>query len=178
MWPPMACPDDFASVQVDDRGQVEPALEGGQAGDVPDHPLSRRRGGEVAADQIGHRSHRAGRRPGHNPAFAASDPGQAMFTHQPLHPFVVHGVAAAAQFGGDPRDTVGTAVLGMNRGDQPDQLSLGFRSRGPGLLGGDPFVEALPAQAQDLAQPLHTELGAVFGDEPVAVAHRSISRAK
>jgi len=45
-------PDDFPVEQVDRGGQIQPALGGGQVGDVTDRPQARRRGGEVAADQV------------------------------------------------------------------------------------------------------------------------------
>ena len=44
--------DDFPVEQVDRGGQIEPALGGGQVGDVTDQPQAERRGGEIAADQI------------------------------------------------------------------------------------------------------------------------------
>src|SRR6185369_14517871 len=118
--------DDFAGVQVDDGGQVEPAFEGGQTRDVPDQAGAGRGGGEVPADQISHRSDRASRGPGGGAAFAAGDPGQAVFAHEPFDPLVVHDKSAAVQLRGDPRDSVGTAIFGMNSSDQPDQLGLGL----------------------------------------------------
>ena len=45
--------DHHAGGQVDDRGQVQPALAGAQVGDVPDQALSRCLGGEVPAIRSG-----------------------------------------------------------------------------------------------------------------------------
>src|SRR5690606_39534074 len=48
----------------------------------------------------------------------------------------------------------------------------------PGRLAGKPLIKSLPAHLQDPAQPLHAELGPMFGDEPPAAGHRPISLAK
>jgi hypothetical protein len=103
--------DDAAGREIDDAGQVGPALPGAHVADIatPDGVDGVRRRGEVALQEIGGLA--AGRRVGDGGALGAPPgaPDQAAVRHQAGNPLAAHALARAAQRLGDARRSVGTA---------------------------------------------------------------------
>jgi hypothetical protein len=77
-------PDHLAGLQVDHRGQTEPALACGHVGDVADQPFAGSLGGEVAADQI---RYGCGGLilPGQRPASSSGEPDDPVLVQNPAH---------------------------------------------------------------------------------------------
>ena len=126
--------DDPAGGEVDDGGQVQPALPGRDVGDVAAPAGVDRRGvgREVAADQV-----RPGRRrPGRGSWSAASgcgarprSPAARISRATRLRPVPM---PSSAQLGVDPRGAVGALGLGVDRRDLLGQLGVGDARRAEG----------------------------------------------
>lgn len=108
--------DDLAGGQVEPAGEVEPALGGGQAGDVADQLDAGTLGMKVAADQVRGRL-RLRVRPGQRAPLAAGDAADVALAHQAGDALAVHLSPQAPQFGMDARDAVGVAGGDVQHGD-------------------------------------------------------------
>src|SRR3954463_7252338 len=84
---------------VDDRGEIEPARAGWDVLDVRNPELVRRRGREVAADEVSGRpqARPPDRRLG---PFPRNGAGESLRAHQPFDPFAAGPEALLAQWGG------------------------------------------------------------------------------
>jgi hypothetical protein len=121
-------PDDAARGDIDHGGQVQPALPGGEVGDVPAPPGVDLGGirGEVPADRSGAGRGRGVSDGGLRPP-PRRPPGQAGLAHQPGDPLAGMPPALEAQLGADPRRAVpalGPLVLGPDPGGQLRVLTV------------------------------------------------------
>jgi hypothetical protein len=117
--------DDPARGQVDDGGQIQPALPRVDVGDVaaPAGIDRGRVGGEVASDQV--RTHAGvGIRDGGGPPPARALTGQPSGTHQPGDAFPAVPQPGIGEVGVDPRCSVGAFRHRMHRGDALGELSI------------------------------------------------------
>jgi len=105
--------DDLARVQIEDGGEVEPALVGADVGDVG-HPLLVRRGrGEIAVDDVvGDRRVVVGI--GGDEAHARRLGMEACLPHQPSHPLAADPDALVTQGGLDAWTAIGLAIGGLD----------------------------------------------------------------
>jgi hypothetical protein len=100
--------DDLAGGQVQPAGEVEPALGGGQVGDVADQLDPGPLGVKVAADQVRGRL-RLLVGPGQRAALAPGDASDVALAHHAGDALAVHPPPQTPQFGVDARDAVGAA---------------------------------------------------------------------
>lgn len=98
--------DDLAGDQVRPAGEVEPALGGGQVGDVADQLDPGTPGVKVAAYQVRGRL-RLLVGPGQRAALAPGDAADVALTHYSGDALAVHPLPQTPQPGVDARDTVG-----------------------------------------------------------------------
>lgn len=120
-------PDDAAGEDVEDSGDVEPALPGPHVGDVGHPQLVGAIGFEVAVDEIGSRcsclvAHRCAR------LSAAVNALQAVGSHEPGDALAAAAHALVAQRSVDPRGAVGLTGLGVDVSDQQHEAAVAHRS--------------------------------------------------
>ena len=124
--------DDLAAGQVDDRGQVGPALPRGDVGDVADiAPVDLLARSEVALDEI---AGRLGVGVGHGglaPALLAPAL-EAGLPHEPGHPALPAGHMAMQQLLVDPRGSIGALGFGVDGGDLGSSSSASVTARREG----------------------------------------------
>jgi hypothetical protein len=137
--------DDLARVEVHDRGEEEPALVGGDVGDVRHPGLVRSRGGEVAVDEVGRRRAPLVRRRRADAAAATRDALDPQLAHQP-------GDALLADL-----DAVAESQLGVQ-----SRRSVGPIRRLPGSE--DPRLEPLVLEPVMAGRPLLLGPVALPGD--------------
>jgi hypothetical protein len=115
----------FAREQVEDHGQVEPALAGRNVGDIRQPDLIRLLGREIPIQQGG--CDRQGMLAvGRTHAIAALRVSpDAVPAHHPLDPLAADTLAVGTQFGVDTRCPLSAPVLGMNPSDIDQQLTIG-----------------------------------------------------
>jgi len=119
-------PDHGFGVTIDDRGEVDPALPGGNVGDIADHFLAGRGRGEVPADEVGQQGGRG---------FGEAQPPrprltrlQAQLTHDAADQFQCAALALTFQLRVDAAVPVGLVRV---REDLLDQLAeIGAPPRG------------------------------------------------
>ena len=121
----------LAAEQVNDRGQVQPPLIGGDIGDVSTPELIRRLRGEPALHQIG----------GHRQVMFAVSGGnkltlgaraQAMPLHQATHPLLAHPDAAREQLLMHAGPTIFLLDLGMDGAQVGQHGLIALASTGAG----------------------------------------------
>jgi uncharacterized 2Fe-2S/4Fe-4S cluster protein (DUF4445 family) len=100
-------------LHVHDGGKVEPALAGRDIGDVGEPDAVRRRGREVAIDEVG-----CDRKPvtavgGADPADRRHDGADAVALHQALDPSEAHAAALVMQRGVNARAAVASTAVAM-----------------------------------------------------------------
>jgi hypothetical protein len=138
---------DGAREEIEDDGQVQPALLGPEIGDVGDPRRVGRGDGEVPGQYVGGDGQLViGGGRGSKPAPAAGT--EPMLTHQPRHPLAAHPVPATPELGGHPRAAIALAALGVDRLylDPEPQILLG-----PGCCG--PRVSRVEARAGHFQDP-------------------------
>jgi len=109
--------NDFAGMQVQNGGEVQPAFAGRDVGQIRQPDLAGACGDKIASQSIGRdrvivpavSGSSAPRQGG-----KATKPGTA---HQPLDPAAANAAAAVTQRGMDPRRAVGPAAFGMHPAD-------------------------------------------------------------
>src|SRR4051794_31892056 len=95
--------DDFSGEQIEDHGQVEPALAGRDIGDIRQPDLIRLLGHEIPIEQVGRDRQRmlaVGRAHAIAARYVSPD---AMPAHDPLDPLATDTLALGTQFGVDTR---------------------------------------------------------------------------
>src|SRR5487761_941988 len=144
-------PDNAAREDVEDDGQVEPALPGPDVGDVADVLLIRLVRAEVAVHEVGRHRQRGVALGGLSIAapVRAFDP---QLMHQAAHPFAgAADVVVVSELVPDSRHSVIAARAGVNGGDERAQsrvffLTRAFRPGPPGVV----------AARGDTEQPAHS----------------------
>jgi hypothetical protein len=121
--------DHFAGEQVEDHGQVEPALASRDIGDIGQPDLIGSVGDKVLVQQVFR--HRQGMLAvGGADAKAAWRPRpDAVLAHDPCDPLTADGMALGAQFGVNARRPVSFPVLHMDPPDIGQQLAVGDLAR-------------------------------------------------
>jgi hypothetical protein len=95
--------DGFSGEQIEDYGQVEPALAGRNVGDVRQPELIGRRGHKIPIEQVGGERQRMDA-VGRADAVTARHPRpDAMSAHDPRHPLAAGGPAFGTQLGMNAR---------------------------------------------------------------------------
>src|SRR5947209_5754890 len=120
------CPaDDLAAVEVQDRGEIEPALIGLDISDICKPDPVRRSGGKVAPEQVGGDREVV-------PAIGCADPpgpchdgANAVMAHQPLDAATTHSSALGRQLGMDTRAAVASVGVAMDPPDVFDEVTIG-----------------------------------------------------
>src|SRR5216684_6573967 len=120
------CPaDDLSAVEVQDRGQIKPALIGLDISNICEPDPVRRSGGEVAVEQV--RGDRevvpAIGRP--HPPGPCHDGANAVMAHQPLDAATAHPAALGLQLGMDTRTAVASVCVAMDPPDVVDEVTIG-----------------------------------------------------
>jgi hypothetical protein len=121
--------DHFAGEQVEDHGQVEPALGGRDIGDVGQpNVIGSVRDKALVQQVFRHRQRmlavsRADAKAARRPC------PDAVLTHEPGDPLAAGGLAFGAQLGVDARRPVSLAVPSMNPPDIGQQLTVGDLAR-------------------------------------------------
>lgn len=155
--------DQFLAVQVQDSREVEPALAGREAADIPGQPQAGRRRGELPPDQVWD-DRRALVRLRKVPALALRDPGDAVRPHQPCQHAPAYLDALALEFSGDALRAVGwTRRVDLH--DPHRELLLVVRALAAANLSANPTVEAAPVRDRNAAQSLDAEPIAQPADE-------------
>ena len=104
----------LAGEQVEDHGQVEPALAGRNVGDIRQPDLIGPVCDNILLEQVC-RHRQAMLAVGCAHAIAARGPSpEAVLAHDPFDPLAADGLALGAQFGVDARRSVSFLVLHMN----------------------------------------------------------------
>jgi hypothetical protein len=119
----------LAGEQVEDHGQVEPALAGRNVGDIGQPDLIGLVGDKVLIQQVCR--HREGMLAvGCAHAIAARRPSpETVLAHDPLDPLAADGLTLGSQFGVDARRSVSFLVLCMNPPDIGQQIAIGDLAR-------------------------------------------------
>ena len=147
----------LAAEQVDHRGQVQPALAGGDVGDVAGPGPVGRVHREITVEQVGRNGQGMFAVGGDNKFPLAPRP-DAVPVHGLLHPLLAHTSAAAQQFLPHAWPAVLSLDLGMNRKDVGQQILIadsptGFAVRS--LCPTSPMLEvATRADPQKLSAPI------------------------
>src|SRR5664280_2479970 len=156
-------------VAVDNGGQKQPALPGGDVGDVPDQLHPRPIGGEVTAQQVWGRRGVAGDGGGRPPRPRLAGP-QVQLPHQRSDELQAGGHAEAGQLGLYPPVAVGVVRVGEHLPDQQPQLGPAGRRRRARPAA--PFIEPGCGHGHPLAH-LHDRVQCLLRvDELVLTAHR------
>jgi hypothetical protein len=156
--------DDLAGEEVENCGQIQPALAGGDAGEVGEPDLVRHLGGEVASQPVGRDRIAMPAVGGSRAPGQGGQAPQAGPAHQSLDARTSHAPAVAAQHRMHPWRGVGSAAVGVYPADVVEQGAVG---RGPGALGaGAPRIVAARRDAQDGAHHPNRPLIAMLIDEP------------
>jgi hypothetical protein len=131
-----------AAAEVEHRGEEQPALAGGDVGDVLHPSRIGDAGLEPSADQVGDLVAVGAGEGGAAPA-AVMAAGHAVAAHQPVHSLLVHNQSRPAQLGVHARHPV-VAIGGLeDRPHQRHQLRFGdLTFGGSGCLPGAPVVVA------------------------------------
>jgi len=119
----------LAGEQVEDHGQIEPALAGRNVGDIGQPDLIRPVGDKILLEQVCR--HREGMLAvGCAQAIAARRPRpDTMLAHNPFDPLAADGLARGPQFGVDARCPIPFPVLRMNPPDVDQQRAIGDLAR-------------------------------------------------
>ncbi len=121
--------DDFSGEQIEDHGQVEPALAGRDVGDIRQPDLIGLLGHEIPIQQVG-RDRQGMLAVGRAHAIAARRVSpDAMPAHHPLDPLAADGLALGTQLGMNTRCPISAPVLGMNPPDIAQQFAIGDLAR-------------------------------------------------
>jgi hypothetical protein len=121
--------DHFPGEQVEDHGQVQPALTSRNVGDIRQPDLIRLLGREIAIEQVfRHRQRMIAIGRAHTIAPRRVSP-DAMSAHHPLDPFTADILALGTQFGVDARCPIAAPVISMNPPDIGQQLTIGDLAR-------------------------------------------------
>lgn len=120
---------DLAGVQIEHRGQVQPAFAGWDVGEVGQPDLVGGLGLEVAAEPVGRDRIAVTAVSGAGPSGQGRPAPQTGSAHQPLDARASDPAAMAAQHGMHPRRAVGPAALGMDLPNVLDQRPVGGRPR-------------------------------------------------
>ncbi len=132
--------DHFAGEQVEDHGQVEPALAGRDIRDIGQPDLIGAVGNKVLVQHVFR--HGQGML-----AVGCADPiaprrsrPNAVLAHEPCDPLSADGMTLGAEFGVNARRSVSFPVLRMDPPDVDQQLAVGDLARA--LRPGPPSIEA------------------------------------
>jgi hypothetical protein len=118
--------NDPSGPQIDDRGQVQPALTGAELGHVRSpQPVGARRV-EIALDQVRSRSG-VGSAP--SPAAAGMHADQLLGAHQASDPLAATAPPEPSQLGMHPGGAVGAPRPVVNLDDHPRELGVAHRPR-------------------------------------------------
>src|ERR1700681_1687047 len=155
--------DNPAAVEVQDGGQIEPALIGLDIGDVGEPDTVRRGGKEVSTEQVRCDREVVAAVGGPHPAWPRHDGPDTVMAHQSLDAPTPPPAAPSLQLDMDARAAVASAGVAMDPLDVVDQLTIGGRSpalrpRAPGIIAGRRYPE-------HLAQDPHRVISAAIFDE-------------
>src|ERR1700745_3543169 len=133
--------DDFAAVEIHQRGQIEPALLGLDVSDVGEPDLVRSSGDEVALEKIGGVREIGRLVGGPHPSWLRHDGPDAMAAHQSLDATAAGPAAMSPQLGMDARAAIAVIGVAVNPPDVVDELTIGcgslaLRARAPGIIAG------------------------------------------
>ena len=117
--------DDLAAVEVQDGGQIEPALIGLDIGDVGEPDPVRRSGGEVAIEQVRSDREIVAAVGGPYPARPRHDGPDAVTAHQSLDAAAARPTALGLQFGMDARAAIASTGVAMDPSDVLDEPTIG-----------------------------------------------------
>jgi len=121
--------DDFSGEQVEDHGQVQPALAGRDVGDIRQPDLGGLLGREIPIQQV-FRDRQRMLAVGRAHAIAAWRVSpDAVPVHHPLDPLAADTLALSAQFGVDTRCPIPAPMIGVNPPDIAQPLAIGDLAR-------------------------------------------------
>jgi hypothetical protein len=143
--------DDLAAVNVEDNGQVQPALVDPDVRDVAEPELIRSRRGELPLDQVlGLDRPTRHRRPSEAPWWRSDQAGS---SHQPSHPFARDPPALGTEVGVGTRRAVRAATPLVHGSDLLDQGAIGpGASRRPAMPPGVVAAGRHPQHAARLSE--------------------------
>src|SRR3977135_1343372 len=133
--------DDLAAVEVEDRGEIEPALLGLDIGYICEPDPVRCSGGKAAVEQIRGDRQVVPAISGADPPGPCHDGANTVMAHQSFDAATAYPVALDRQLGMDTRAAVAAAGVAMDPSDVFDEVTIGggspaLRARAPGIITG------------------------------------------
>src|SRR5450432_2991337 len=132
---------DPAAVEVQDGGQIEPALIGLDISNICEPDQVRRGGGEVAVEQVRGDREVMAAVCGPRPAWPRHNGPDTVMAHQSLDATAARSTALSPQLGMDARAAIASVGFAMDPLDVVDELTIGggspaLRARTPGIITG------------------------------------------